>query len=473
MKKLLTVFLFVGLVATTAMAGWNFEETVFDFLHADTMLTYGTNLDGEGYYSFSPHGVEVDANGNYWVAFYFTEGEHFVLDNGDTSFYRPLRCFSPEGEIIHEITIFDLPDGGVDTLWAGSVHSGTGRGINLDNDGNIIYSSYAALYRFDPNTAECTGKFFPKAASITAASQASDGTYYVGHVAGGNPAYMLDEDFNLMGNAIDTVLGLQRSLVVRDNPNGGFDMLIGKIYTGINGVHRYHSEDPLFESFAIQDTLVYWPIGETDDEGNPILADPLCSHVEMMPNGHLLVGTLGMSDADAWDPYKGIWMEVDIDKNEMISSFGTLYLAAEGTDHTPDDPYVAGGSNSPRGASFIDENTVVTCDFRTQTIDKWVYDPNSVDEPVEVATTFELGQNYPNPFNPTTTIPFVLNKKEAVTLKVYNMLGQEVATIINNQVRPAGMNAVRFSAENLSSGMYIYKINAGNLQQTRRMMFIK
>jgi len=94
-------------------------------------------------------------------------------------------------------------------------------------------------------------------------------------------------------------------------------------------------------------------------------------------------------------------------------------------------------------------------------------------EDVELAPTeFSMSQNYPNPFNPSTTISFALPKASNVVLKVYNLLGQEVATLINGQMN-SGSHNVRFDASNLTSGMYIYKIQAGSFTSTAKMMLVK
>lgn len=90
---------------------------------------------------------------------------------------------------------------------------------------------------------------------------------------------------------------------------------------------------------------------------------------------------------------------------------------------------------------------------------------------------FELAQNYPNPFNPSTIINFSIPEQSFVTLKVYNLLGQEVTTLINEE-KSAGNYKVEFSTskigvENLASGVYIYRLTAGDLVQTRKMMFLK
>jgi hypothetical protein len=104
---------------------------------------------------------------------------------------------------------------------------------------------------------------------------------------------------------------------------------------------------------------------------------------------------------------------------------------------------------------------------------------------LELPLSFELRQNYPNPFNPTTTIEFQLSDPAVVTLKVYNIVGQTVATLLENQQMEDGEQQVEFNASTLASGIYFYRIfveQPANLEDgipsnyhstTRKMILVK
>jgi hypothetical protein len=95
-------------------------------------------------------------------------------------------------------------------------------------------------------------------------------------------------------------------------------------------------------------------------------------------------------------------------------------------------------------------------------------DDNSGVLPVE----FRLSQNYPNPFNPTTKIEYALPQAEFVTLKVYNLLGQLVATLVDKQ-QVVGKYTIPFDGGNLASGIYIYRLTAGTNVMVKKMCLIK
>jgi hypothetical protein len=94
------------------------------------------------------------------------------------------------------------------------------------------------------------------------------------------------------------------------------------------------------------------------------------------------------------------------------------------------------------------------------------------EEDLVIPKEFSLSQNYPNPFNPSTVIKYQLPISSLVILKVYDILGDEVATLANEE-KPTGFYEVIFDASRLSSGFYIYKITAGNFVSTKKMILIK
>jgi hypothetical protein len=95
------------------------------------------------------------------------------------------------------------------------------------------------------------------------------------------------------------------------------------------------------------------------------------------------------------------------------------------------------------------------------------------DNPITIPKEFSLLQNYPNPFNPGTTIEFRLPKSTTVTLKIYNILGVEVKTVLSNKRMNAGIHKFPLSAGNLSSGIYIYRLETPEFSQTRKMTLLK
>ena len=90
----------------------------------------------------------------------------------------------------------------------------------------------------------------------------------------------------------------------------------------------------------------------------------------------------------------------------------------------------------------------------------------------EIPSDFRLGQNYPNPFNPTTNIAFDLPKSEFVTLKIYTLLGTEVATLVSGNLS-AGEYTIKFDASNLASGLFFYKLQTSSFVETRKMLLVR
>ncbi|HRP92987.1 MAG TPA: T9SS type A sorting domain-containing protein [Ignavibacteriaceae bacterium] len=139
--------------------------------------------------------------------------------------------------------------------------------------------------------------------------------------------------------------------------------------------------------------------------------------------------------------------------------------------------FVSGnGTTTEKSAySFVDRNPVEgKTYYRLKQID---FDGSSktytqVEVNFGVAKEYSLAQNYPNPFNPSTEINFSLEKSGNTILKVYNILGSEVATLLDGFME-AGKHSVKFNAKDLTSGVYFYTIKADNFTSTKKMILMR
>lgn len=124
---------------------------------------------------------------------------------------------------------------------------------------------------------------------------------------------------------------------------------------------------------------------------------------------------------------------------------------------------------------YMDENLIVgKYNYRLKQIDfdgSFEYSPE-VEVVVSAPLELTLEQNYPNPFNPSTTIEYQIPEISFVTLKVYDVLGKEIETLVNEE-KPAGTYEITWYAEQLPSGVYFYKIQAGEYIATKKMLLIK
>jgi hypothetical protein len=134
-----------------------------------------------------------------------------------------------------------------------------------------------------------------------------------------------------------------------------------------------------------------------------------------------------------------------------------------------------GNSNSPKSYSFVDDKVNAgKYSYRLKQIDndgQFEYS-KAIEVDFGAPKKFELSQNYPNPFNPVTTIRFNLPEAGNVKLTLFNILGQELKTLVN-EFKESGVHTINFDASELNSGMYIYKIEAGTFVQTRKMTLVK
>jgi len=158
------------------------------------------------------------------------------------------------------------------------------------------------------------------------------------------------------------------------------------------------------------------------------------------------------------------WNTVVIDKLDSLKTAGKF---------DPTKPAKVGvtisyaGDTATFAGNLLFDNLVITGEwFGEQLIDGVRQTGN------EVATSFALYQNYPNPFNPSTKISYDVPKASQVVLTVFDVLGQEVATLVNETQAP-GSHTVTFNASRFASGLYFYRLSAGSSVQTRKMLLLK
>jgi hypothetical protein len=149
-----------------------------------------------------------------------------------------------------------------------------------------------------------------------------------------------------------------------------------------------------------------------------------------------------------------------VDTFQLLANTGYYYyLTCVGS-------YQPGGPATPQGR-------LESGRFYTQTYDPVQVDiGTSLNDRINSVLTFSLSQNYPNPFNPNTKIEYSIPKSGHIKLKVYDILGNEVATLVN-EVKSPGNYAAEFDASTFASGVYIYTIRADNFVQSKKMILMK
>ncbi len=141
------------------------------------------------------------------------------------------------------------------------------------------------------------------------------------------------------------------------------------------------------------------------------------------------------------------------------------FVQGHGTTNTSHDYSYTDSPNGP-GKYF----------YRLKQIDrdgKFIFSDQIESEVGLTAQDYSLSQNYPNPFNPTTNISFAVKERQFVSLKVYNLVGQEVATLVNGVVEPNSLQTVEFNGKDLSSGIYFYTLTSKDRHEVRKLMLMK
>lgn len=198
----------------------------------------------------------------------------------------------------------------------------------------------------------------------------------------------------------------------------------------------------------------------TDFNGFLSLIDPIPYGIDLDANGILWVA--GTDSTRRW--VKGFSVQ-------GINALDEYDLPAMYSEDIPD-PNGAPMTGPSDVVLTADTKTAYVTDLYSRSVYKFVYGTVGVEDDFSMNYDFNLEQNYPNPFNPATKISFTLPNKSNVRLVVTDMLGREVAELVNGNYEE-GRHVVTFAAENLASGTYIYTLTAGGMRTSKKMLYIK
>ncbi len=431
MKKLSALFLF-ALLTTGAFAqgGWTFDKHFPD-------TTSLRNASGG-------HGIAVDPYGRVWIQLYGNAVDSIWNGNAWVK-TGALFCYNPDGTqaSFSPIKVFVGPN------FVDSLVGNTGRGLKRHRDGDILATHFDFVQKVDYKTGLSKGVVRNVVgASGVAAASADNGVIYTANVVGGNPIKMWDPQFAFLGNAVDSSVGFSRSFEVSHDGNtiywAGYTNHATLKYTRTDEFSPFVVTDTVFKGFDTEsyvwhkNGLLYASSGSNND----------------LPNRYPGATTFWTNRTwYGWDPAT----------NEIRDSItwqmypGATDSRPRGIDFTPsgDTCYVIafGASNYPP-------------------VQRWIRPASSIKDLGMVAEDFKLFQNYPNPFNPSTEIKFAIKTSGFTTLKVYDVLGKEVATLVNENLN-SGMYSYKFDASKLASGTYIYEVVSNGVRLTNKMLLMK
>ena len=483
MKAVYTVLLLMLVVAASAFSqSYTWQHMgIFPPSHG----VVGDTLFGNGM-----HGLAVDGDGKIWAQHYYAISRDSLLipnymADKDTAggvdsiearkiTVRALYCFNPDGTqpAWSPLKVLNMPGGKKDTIGGYSVYvkgklvwhptlssRGAGVGLRADWQGNIYALWFNNVYKIDYKTGDVISKFVVNTnGSLVAPGVDQDGNVFVNRVVtDGYPLWVHDNSGNFLQYARDTLRGFSRALEVSKDGNdiyyAGFTLHTIIRYRNSAGsgvLGPWDQVDSVMKGFDCesivwnQKTMQLWASSGSYND---------------MPNRY--PGLTTTHDPAAWYAYNPTTGQLTGEKINW--EFGVA----------------ANVNERPRGIAFSPGgDTAYACVFGGNAGPppglRWFTRKLTSVEQTESAipSGYTLSQNYPNPFNPSTEIQFTLTKSGMTTLKVYDMLGQEIATLVNEQLN-AGTFKSKFDASRLSSGTYVYVLTSNGTRLVNKMLLMK
>lgn len=389
------------------------------------------------------HGIAVDPDGKVWLG-NFNPEKYLPSGSTDTVTANLIRVFNPDGTPASFSPVWRVVGNGInDTLKGSNV-----RGMRADHNGNIIITlGNQRMYRVNYQNGEGMSKvILTLGTSPTAPAVSDDGKIFVGPVVNsGSVIQEYDADFNYLGDVVSfSISGFSRSMECSADGN---TLYFPSYSRGIIIVYNRPDEFSAFDSVGT------------------IMDGVDCESIAFnKATGNLWVSAGSYNDMPDPPFTPDTWYEFDLSTNQVLDSLKWEFVV-------PQNP-----AERPRAIDFSpDGNTAYIGCFGgsgyplAQKVEKVV----SVEDQGEIVVNgYKLSQNYPNPFNPTTKINFELSASGFTTLKIYDMLGNEVATLVQNELT-AGSHSVNFNAANLASGTYLYQLNVNGTRITNKMILLK
>ncbi|MBP3193746.1 T9SS type A sorting domain-containing protein [Natronogracilivirga saccharolytica] len=406
------------------------------------------------------HGLTFDGEDKLWT------GGYYQTTDEDGNPARALECFEADLETPCDFSPVYGVEHADSTLRFGMI-----TGVASDPNGDVLITMHGNIYEADDDfTLDVATSFIVRidhqtgegldVAEITdmrdddnshAHQLAADenGYIYYSAVFGGAPIHIVDENFNEVGQATANREDFARDIAV--NADGS------KIYQPTDGPTIQVYEGDPFGGYELADTTTF---------------------ADMDPGAVSVCPATGMLHASAsgsgWDPLN----DPEVWNTNSIYSFDPTAGYAVSDEVSWDFGDGDEEFHPLRGLAISsDGQTMVAGSFGGQGLQKFTRDelpePTAGEEfRAETPEGYVLEQNYPNPFNPDTQIRFEIPESGMATLKVYDMLGREVTTLVNEHM-DAGQHQVTFDATGLASGTYIYRLEVGGVELTRQMSFIK
>lgn len=462
MKKVLQLMIAALLIPMFAMAQnseWQFQNTI----PADSSVA-------------SSHGIAFDGAGNIWHGPYYPRT---VEDQPRNYIY----CHDTSGELCEGIEPIYQVAAGDSMLKFNRI-----TGMTSDQNGDILVAvhgyrpaaggevwSKAYIIRIDHLTgdplgiADVTDMRDDNNSHAFHISADKYGDIYYATVFPGQPIRVMDADFNPILNVTDNRAGFARDIAVftDDNDitrvyvpsNEATPVVAGEDTVFVGGRIAIYEGDT-FDGFNVLDTLsiigmdpgaiavcpqtevVYAPASGSggSPEGDPTRWQALTVYgLNIIGEGNYEVVDSLMWEFGEGDPYNPVYRALDVSPDGLGLAMGSF-------------------TTTPPGVLFYSRN-----ELPGVSAEEFITD---------VPEGYALSQNYPNPFNPSTLIRFEIGEPGLTSLKVFDLLGQEVATLVNDKLQ-AGSHEVNFDAVDLASGLYIYRLEANGHQLSRKMMFVK